>query len=96
MIFISTRYSVICPRSTLTRFERTSSPVMLRSVRAARSSPSSTASRNPSGDEAMISVTRATATSGRLPDPALAAQNLLRRFFLETTGQGQRLRREVA
>ncbi|GLQ08458.1 xanthine dehydrogenase small subunit [Devosia yakushimensis] len=26
----------------------------------------------------------------------LAAQNLLRRFFLETTGQGQRLRREVA
>ena len=26
----------------------------------------------------------------------LTAQNLLRRFFLETTGQGQRLRREVA
>jgi xanthine dehydrogenase small subunit len=26
----------------------------------------------------------------------LAAQNLLRRFFLETTGQGQRLKREVA
>jgi xanthine dehydrogenase small subunit len=26
----------------------------------------------------------------------LAAQNLLRRFFLETTGQGQRLEREVA
>ena len=26
----------------------------------------------------------------------LAAQNLLKRFFLETTGQGQRLRREVA
>jgi len=26
----------------------------------------------------------------------LAAQNLLRRFFLETTGKGQRLRREVA
>jgi xanthine dehydrogenase small subunit len=26
----------------------------------------------------------------------LAAQNLLRRFYLETTGQGQRLRREVA
>tara|TARA_R110002124_G_scaffold114535_43_gene269632 strand:+ start:1058 stop:2524 length:1467 start_codon:yes stop_codon:yes gene_type:complete len=26
----------------------------------------------------------------------LSAQNLLRRFFLETTGQGQRLRREVA
>jgi xanthine dehydrogenase small subunit len=26
----------------------------------------------------------------------LAAQNLLRRFFLETTGQGQRLSREVA
>ena len=26
----------------------------------------------------------------------LAAQNLLRRFFLETTGAGQRLTREVA
>jgi xanthine dehydrogenase small subunit len=26
----------------------------------------------------------------------LAAQNLLRRFFLETTGQGERLTREVA
>jgi xanthine dehydrogenase small subunit len=26
----------------------------------------------------------------------LAAQNLLRRFFLETTGEGERLKREVA
>ena len=26
----------------------------------------------------------------------LTAQNLLKRFFLETTGNGQRLRREVA
>jgi xanthine dehydrogenase small subunit len=26
----------------------------------------------------------------------LAAQNLLRRFLLETTGQGERLKREVA
>ena len=26
----------------------------------------------------------------------LSAQNLLQRFFLETTGQGQRLKREVA
>ena len=26
----------------------------------------------------------------------LTAQNLLQRFFLETSGQGQRLRREVA
>src|SRR5205823_1032113 len=34
-----------------------------RSVRAARSTPSSTASRKPSGDDARISVTRATATS---------------------------------
>ena len=48
MTFISTRYSVISPRSTLTRFPSTSIPVMLRSVRTARSSPSSTASRNPS------------------------------------------------
>src|SRR5216117_2944928 len=36
-------------------------PVMPRSVRAARTIPSSTASRKPSGDDAMISVTRATA-----------------------------------
>jgi hypothetical protein len=35
---------------------------MLRRVFAARETPASTASRNPSGDEAMISVTRATAT----------------------------------
>ena len=36
---------------------------MWRTVCAARASPSSTASRNPSGDDAMISVTRATATA---------------------------------
>ena len=46
---MSTRYSAIWPRSTLTRLPITSSPVMLRSVRAARATPSSTASRNPSG-----------------------------------------------
>src|SRR5439155_17405624 len=58
---MSTRYSTISPRSTLTRLPSTSSPVMPRSVRAARAIPSSTASRKPSGDDAMISVTRATA-----------------------------------
>lgn len=71
---ISTRYSVMRPRSTFTRFPVTSRPVMLRTVRAARATPSSTASRNPSGDEAMISVTRATATSGRLPSCLALAQ----------------------
>src|SRR5437763_695601 len=62
---MSTRYSTISPRSTLTRLPTTSSPVMPRSVRAARAIPSSTASRKPSGDEAMISVTRATAIRPR-------------------------------
>jgi putative ABC transport system permease protein len=62
MSFISTRYSVMRPRSTLTRLPVISRPVMFRTVRLARATPASTASRNPSGEEAMISVTRATAT----------------------------------
>src|SRR5262249_15798280 len=36
MIFMSTRYSTICPRSTFTFLPVTSRPVMLRRVRAAR------------------------------------------------------------
>jgi hypothetical protein len=63
MMRMSTRYSVGMPASTFTRFPTTSTPVMFRSVSAARATPSSTASRNPSGEDAMTSVTRATATA---------------------------------
>ena len=41
----------------------------------------------------MIDVNRLTTQTQQI---LVNAQNLLRRFFLETTGQGQRLRREVA
>ena len=44
-------------------------------VRDARAMPSSTASRKPSGEEATISVTRATAMGGRVPEVRARAQD---------------------